>query len=156
MVQVFDHSCTRKDFWCPNTTDWFLSVQVQVQVLVSSSLLELMTRFLLLSDIWGFLVLGCPLWREDGSVIYLYSCFWALPEQSLSGPSPAELTTIFYCLIWDFPNLEGQVPVFISPRNRVVQLYPWALGFPLSQVQVILRPMVSWPVHLGVRHPSRF
>jgi hypothetical protein len=28
----------------------------------------------------------------------------------------------------DFPNLEGQVPVFISPRNRVVQLYPQPLG----------------------------
>jgi hypothetical protein len=27
-----------------------------------------------------------------------------------------------------FPNLEGQVPVFISPRNRVAQLYPQALG----------------------------
>jgi hypothetical protein len=26
------------------------------------------------------------------------------------------------------PNLEGQVPVFISPRNRVAQLYPLALG----------------------------
>jgi hypothetical protein len=26
------------------------------------------------------------------------------------------------------PNLEGHVPVFISPRNRVAQLYPWALG----------------------------
>jgi hypothetical protein len=26
------------------------------------------------------------------------------------------------------PNLEGQVPVFISPRNRVAQLYPRALG----------------------------
>jgi hypothetical protein len=26
------------------------------------------------------------------------------------------------------PNLEGQIPVFISPRNRVVQLYPQALG----------------------------
>jgi hypothetical protein len=25
--------------------------------------------------------------------------------------------------IWDSPNLEGQVPVFISPRNRVAQLY---------------------------------
>jgi hypothetical protein len=36
--------------------------------------------------------------------------------------------TIFYCLIWDSPNLEGQVPVFISPRNRVAQLYPRALG----------------------------
>jgi hypothetical protein len=30
--------------------------------------------------------------------------------------------------IWDSPNLEGQVPVFISPRNRVAQLYPQALG----------------------------
>jgi hypothetical protein len=30
--------------------------------------------------------------------------------------------------IRDSPNLEGQVPVFISPRNRVVQLYLQALG----------------------------
>jgi hypothetical protein len=26
--------------------------------------------------------------------------------------------------IRDSPNLEGQVPVFISPRNRLAQLYP--------------------------------
>jgi hypothetical protein len=26
------------------------------------------------------------------------------------------------------PNLEGQVPIFISPRNRVIQLYAQALG----------------------------
>jgi hypothetical protein len=30
--------------------------------------------------------------------------------------------------IRDFPNLEGQVPVFISPRNRVARLYTQALG----------------------------
>jgi hypothetical protein len=30
--------------------------------------------------------------------------------------------------IRDSPNLEGQVPLFISPRNRVVQLNPQALG----------------------------
>jgi hypothetical protein len=30
--------------------------------------------------------------------------------------------------IRDFPNLEGQAPVFISPRNRVARLYPQALG----------------------------
>jgi hypothetical protein len=30
--------------------------------------------------------------------------------------------------IGDFRNLEGQVPVFISPRNRVAQLYPQVLG----------------------------
>jgi hypothetical protein len=58
----------------------------------------------------------------------LFNCFWALPEQSLLGRSPAELTAIFYCLIWNSPNLEGQVSVFISPRNRVAQLYPRALG----------------------------
>jgi hypothetical protein len=56
----------------------------------------------------------------------LYNCFWALPEQSLLSQSSSELTAIFYCLIWDSPNLEGQVPVFIY--NRVAQLYPRALG----------------------------
>jgi hypothetical protein len=30
--------------------------------------------------------------------------------------------------IWDSPNLEGEVLVFISPRNRVAQLNPRALG----------------------------
>jgi hypothetical protein len=30
--------------------------------------------------------------------------------------------------IGDSPNLEGQVPVFIFPMNRVAQLYPQALG----------------------------
>jgi hypothetical protein len=30
--------------------------------------------------------------------------------------------------IRDSPNLKGQVPVFISPRNRMARLYPQALG----------------------------
>jgi hypothetical protein len=30
--------------------------------------------------------------------------------------------------IRDFPNLESQVPIFISPRNRMAELYPQALG----------------------------
>jgi hypothetical protein len=30
--------------------------------------------------------------------------------------------------IRDSPKLEGQVPVFISPRNMEAQLYPPALG----------------------------
>jgi hypothetical protein len=75
-----------------------------------------------------FFYVGHPLWWDDGSVIYSYNCFWALPEQSLSGRSPTELGTIFCCLIRDFPNLEGQVPVIISSRNRVAQLYLRALG----------------------------
>jgi hypothetical protein len=72
--------------------------------------------------------MGHPLWREGWSVIYLYNCFWTLPEQSLLGQSRTELTTMFRCLIWDSLNLGRQVPVFISPRNRVAQIYPRALG----------------------------
>jgi hypothetical protein len=104
---------------------------------------------------------------ESTSLIYLYNLL------SLFGPSPAGLMTTSYCLILDSPNLEGQVPVFISPRNRMAQLCPRALGsfFVASydsqgygggiltrlhtgflrfqvqvQVQVTLRPTVSGPV----------
>jgi hypothetical protein len=31
-------------------------------------------------------------------------------------------------LKFETPNLEGQVPVFISSRNRVARLYPQAMG----------------------------
>jgi hypothetical protein len=62
---------------------------------------------------FGFVVVGRPLWREVGSVDL----------------SPTGFMSIFYCIyFWDSPNLEGQIPVFISPRNRVAQLYPRTLG----------------------------
>jgi hypothetical protein len=35
---------------------------------------------------------------------------------------------ILLSLIPGSPNLDIQVPVFISPRNRVARLYPQALG----------------------------
>jgi hypothetical protein len=34
----------------------------------------------------------------------------------------------------DFPNLEDQVPAFISLRNRVAQLYPPGTGFPFHRL----------------------
>jgi hypothetical protein len=40
------------------------------------------------------------------------------------------------------PNLEGQVPVFISPRNRVALLYPQALGS--SIVVCVAVAVVTW------------
>jgi hypothetical protein len=40
--------------------------------------LEPMARFLF-SHNCAFLDVGCPLWQEDGSVIYSYNRFWALP-----------------------------------------------------------------------------
>jgi hypothetical protein len=35
--------------------------------------------------------------------------------------------------IWDSPNQEGQIPVFISLRNWVTQLHPQAPGFPFHR-----------------------
>jgi hypothetical protein len=48
-----------------------------------------------------------------------------------SGLSPMELMNIIYCLYFrDSSNLEGQVTIFISPRNRVAQLYNMGLDVP--------------------------
>jgi hypothetical protein len=80
--------------------------------------------------------------------------------------------------IRDSPNLEDQVPLLISPRNKVALLYPQALGsFFLTSydsqgygggirprfhtgvnwqlsLSHILRPTVSRPAYLGIKHPS--
>jgi hypothetical protein len=78
-------------------------------------------HILLLLDICGLSAVGRPPWREDGSVIYLYNSL------TLSGPWPWPHDHILLSHLW-LSNLEGQVPVLISPRNRVVQFYPRALG----------------------------
>jgi hypothetical protein len=49
-------------------------------------------------------------------------------------PSHTEPVTILYCLIRDSPNLEDQVTVSVSPRNREAQLYPPSIGFPLCHL----------------------
>jgi hypothetical protein len=60
----------------------------------------------------------------DGSVVY--NCCWHSSPQSFSGLSPAGLMTMSQ--IRDSPKLEGQVPIFISPRSGVAQLYPRVLS----------------------------
>jgi hypothetical protein len=58
------------------------------------------------------------LWREDGSIVY--NCCWSSSAQSFSGPSPAGLMTIFYCLRLETP------PTW---RARSPYLYPPGTGF---------------------------
>jgi hypothetical protein len=81
---------------------FFTEISVSIErVWISQSLWATMTFFLH--------YVRRPLWREDGSVI----C------NAVTKP-----VTILYCFMWDSPNLEGQV----SPRDRVAQLCPQALG----------------------------
>jgi hypothetical protein len=46
-----------------------------------------------LCDSCGLVLVGRPLWREDGSVVC--NCYWSLPAQSFLGPSPIGLVAIF-------------------------------------------------------------
>jgi hypothetical protein len=71
--------------------------------------------------------MGRRLWREDESIIC--SCSWESPAQSFWGPEfRGTHDHILLSPFWDSPNLDGQMPVFIYPRNGVAQLYLWALG----------------------------
>jgi hypothetical protein len=103
-------------WWGYFTTD---GQSVSQYVLVSSTLVGLSTRYYFLSECCcqKFAVLylcGALSGERTGLQFAMYS---------LNVRSRAEPVTILYCLIWDSPNLEGQVLVFISLRNRVVQLY---------------------------------
>jgi hypothetical protein len=61
------------------------------------------TRFLLLSD--------CCRIVGDLQLLLVW------PAQPFLAPSTTGLMTIYYCLRFRLPNLEGQVPLFISPRT---------------------------------------
>jgi hypothetical protein len=101
---------------------------IDQSVSVSGSHLEPLTRFFVFClTIAGFLLWAPSLTR--GRVCnFLVQLLLGLARAVTLGTKSRRTQTIFYCLIWNSPNLEGQVPVFISSRNRVAQLYPRALG----------------------------
>jgi hypothetical protein len=64
---------------------------------------------------------------------------------------------ITFCLnFWDFPNLEGQIPAFLSPVTGWASYIP-GIGFvvvwTLSWLELMLWLTVSRPIRLGVGHP---
>jgi hypothetical protein len=55
-------------------------------VLVPGTRLQPMVRFRILSDSFGLVDVGCPLWRKDGAVVY--NCCGESPALSFSCPIP--------------------------------------------------------------------
>jgi hypothetical protein len=76
-----------------------------------------------------------PIWGLWPNVYYCQTIegFWYGAPSLTRGQVCLLQCTMFniqYILLsqsWDSPNLEDQVPVFISPRKRVARLYPQAL-----------------------------
>jgi hypothetical protein len=64
-----------------------------------ASIWDLRPDLYYLCDSYGLVLVGRPLWQEDGSVFYI--CCWLLPAQSFFGLSPLGLATIFYCLTFE-------------------------------------------------------
>jgi hypothetical protein len=99
------------------------------------------TDFLLLSDSCGFVDVGCPLWWGDG--VYRLQLLLVLASAViLVSESRGTHDRNLLSQIRDSPNLVGQVPVFISPRNRVAQYTPryWV---PFSSPPTTRRAMVE-------------
>jgi hypothetical protein len=114
-------------------------------VSVSGTHLGPATIFLNIFRHWWFVDVRCPLWREVGLAVFSW-CFTSA-AQTFSGLSPAGLITTFHCFsFWDSPNLEGQVLAFISPKNRVAQLYPQHL------VCLIHLHIIAWYIYSSYMH----
>jgi hypothetical protein len=96
-------------------------------VLVSATALGSMTRFVLLSDSVRVSCCGVP--SLTRGLVRSLQLLLGLPSTVIFGPeSRGTNVRILLSKIQDSPNIEGQIPVFISPRNRVAQLYPQGLG----------------------------
>jgi hypothetical protein len=86
------------------------------------------TRLFLLSDSCGvFFLYGAPSLTR-GRICRLQLLLAFVSVVGLGSEPHGSHNHILLSQIRDFPNLEGHVTVFISPRNRVAQLYSEALG----------------------------
>jgi hypothetical protein len=94
--------------------------------LVSGTHLGPMFRFLVLSDSCVYVDVCWSL--TTGRICNLRLLLRFASAVILESQSHSNHDHILLSQIWDPPNLEGQVPVLISPRNWAVQLLPQALG----------------------------
>jgi hypothetical protein len=101
-------------------------------ILVSSTHLGPKTRFLLLSDSFRFVDVERLLSREAGSIVY--NCCWSSPAQLSSGPNPAGLTTVFYCLKFETPPILRARSPYLYFLGTEWPSYSPGIGFPFCRL----------------------
>jgi hypothetical protein len=111
---------------------------VSQSVLVSSAYLGHKIRFLLLSDSCGFVDVGRPLWRTDGSVAYNCS-------------SPVGLMTMFYCLRFETPPTWKARSPYLYPPGTEWPGYTQRYWVPFSSPPTTRRAMVEVFEHTSTR-----
>jgi hypothetical protein len=99
-------------------------------VLVSSLHLGLMTRCLLLSDNCGFVDMGRPLWREDGSVVYNCCCLRQRSHSQVQVPRGS--WPHFTVSNLRLPPPGGQGPCIYIPQEQGGPVIPPGTGFSLT------------------------
>jgi hypothetical protein len=108
-------------------------------------------------DSSGFVDVGRPLWREDGSVVY--NCCWPSTAHSYSGPSPADFIIIFFCLRLETspPIVERPGPRIYIPHEQGGPVIPPGTGFPF---RCLLRPKgysggIRTSLHVGTESAQK-
>jgi hypothetical protein len=103
---------------------WFTANQF---ILVTNPLRLTTSNFIFNLNTCGYSPYVTPSLRR-GYVCHLHLLLVLASIVILRSKSSWAQDEILLSQIWDFPNLEGHVPIFIAPRNRVAKLYPQALG----------------------------
>jgi hypothetical protein len=65
-------------------------------------------------------LVSSPIWSQRPDFYYCQTMMGLLTWAPYQSPGTHDDSLLSQ--VWDSPNMEGQVPVFISPRNRVAQL----------------------------------
>jgi hypothetical protein len=122
-------------------------VKVQVKVMLrpsaslsSSPIWGPRPDFCYCQTLAGLIMWMRSIWQEDGCVV----CNWWLVLANaviLWSESRGTHDQILLSQIRVFTNLEGQAPVFISPRNKVARLYT-GTGFPFRRL--LRLPGLRW------------
>jgi hypothetical protein len=117
MVQVVNHSKTEPEL----LYDWLFTANQFV--LATSPLRHTTSNFIFQTNTCGYSPYVTSSLKR-GWICRLQLLLVLASAVVLGFKSRGTHDHILLSQIRDFSNLEGQVPVFISPRNRVTQLYP--------------------------------